>query len=611
MSLRPASALWFELLTSREELGAVLDALSRTGSVQLEARSRGGDHLAMSGLAAVLDGYSVLARRYLPWWPAPVLRPPGPDEAIGDRPRTALGRLQQWARAAEPVVTELEAVARERHDLERLERVVLAADPAVPRRGLLAAAGPTHHARIYRLPAGLGELALPASALAQRLLGELEDHLIVVGLAGELDELDAALTLHRAQRVPVPSGLPAATAELGAELARRRAALDPREHDARARLVALDVQHGVAEARGLLVIAAWLLAHVPELAVTEHFAWVTGWCADPDDCRVREALEARGLHFLLLALPAPADAVPPSVLHNPRWARPFEVFTRLMGMPGRGEADPSSVVALLAPLMFGFMFGDVVQGGIVALAGAVLGRRIPSLRLLLPGGLVAMIFGFAFGSVFAREDVLPALWLHPLAAPLTILAVALGFGIVVIVLGQLLDALQYFWRGELHHWLARDAGVLLAYLGLVFAFLEPRALWAAPLGVAWMLAGSSWLAVDRLRALGAAVGELLERLLQLLVNSVSFVRVGAFALAHAGLCVAVVGIAEAAGPAYWPVLVIGNAAIIAIEGLVVGIQTTRLILFEFFIRFLAAKGRRFEPLPPPAPFPITLPGHQS
>jgi V/A-type H+-transporting ATPase subunit I len=88
---------------------------------------------------------------------------------------------------------------------------------------------------------------------------------------------------------------------------------------------------------------------------------------------------------------------------------------------------------------------------------------------------------------------------------------------------------------------------------------------------------------------------------------VSFVRVGAFALAHAGLCVAVVGIAEAAGPAYWPVLVLGNAAIVALEGLVVGIQTTRLILFEFFIRFLSAGGRPFVPLLPPAPPSEPLP----
>lgn len=91
----------------------------------------------------------------------------------------------------------------------------------------------------------------------------------------------------------------------------------------------------------------------------------------------------------------------------------------------------------------------------------------------------------------------------------------------------------------------------------------------------------------------------MERILQLLVNTISFVRVGAFALAHAGLCAAVVGIAEASGPAYWPMLTLGNIVIVALEGLVVGIQTTRLILFEFFIRFLSAGGRRFEPLPPP------------
>jgi len=59
--------------------------------------------------------------------------------------------------------------------------------------------------------------------------------------------------------------------------------------------------------------------------------------------------------------------------------------------------------------------------------------------------------------------------------------------------------------------------------------------------------------------------------------------------------------AEAAGPGYWPVLLLGNAFIVLLEGLVVGIQTTRLILFEFFIRFLTARGRPFEPLPSPVP----------
>ena len=142
--------------------------------------------------------------------------------------------------------------------------------------------------------------------------------------------------------------------------------------------------------------------------------------------------------------------------------------------------------------MFGFMFGDVAQGAIVAIAGFFLGKRMPALRLLLPGGLVAIVFGFAFGSVFAREDVVPALWLHPLSQPLPVLAVALGFGVVTLVLGLALDALQYFWRGQLRHWLLCDAGLLVAYLGLVGTAIDMRALWLLPLGIAWSLAGAAF-----------------------------------------------------------------------------------------------------------------------
>jgi V/A-type H+-transporting ATPase subunit I len=219
------------------------------------------------------------------------------------------------------------------------------------------------------------------------------------------------------------------------------------------------------------------------------------------------------------------------------------------------------------------------------------------------------VFGFAFGSVFAREDVVRPLWLHPLAEPLPVLTVALGFGVCVILAGLALDALQRAWRGELRTWLLSDAGLLCAYLGMAGTALDRRALWALPLGVAWALAGAA-VAHPRSRAMSAAhaAGESLERILQLGVNTVSFVRVGAFALAHAGLCTAVVGMAEASGPAYWPVLIVGNAAIVGLEGLVVSIQTTRLVLFEFFIRFLTARGRPFEPLTPP---PASLTGEKS
>jgi V/A-type H+-transporting ATPase subunit I len=105
----------------------------------------------------------------------------------------------------------------------------------------------------------------------------------------------------------------------------------------------------------------------------------------------------------------------------------------------------------------------------------------------------------------------------------------------------------------------------------------------------------------------AALGELVERTLQILINTLSFARVGAFALAHAGLSSAVVSLAGAIdNPIGWfVVLALGNLLILAIEGLVVSIQTTRLVLFEFFTRFFKPEGREFRPLIPP---PSTLAG---
>jgi len=72
---------------------------------------------------------------------------------------------------------------------------------------------------------------------------------------------------------------------------------------------------------------------------------VTGWCADPDDARLRAALDARNLHYCCAAR-GTEDTIPPSVLRNPAWHDPSR-FRRLMGVPGTREADPSVVVAFV------------------------------------------------------------------------------------------------------------------------------------------------------------------------------------------------------------------------------------------------------------------------
>ena len=601
MILRPVTASWFELLTAREELGAALDCLAATGSVQLQAHSQSESRLALPDLRVTLVEFETLARRYAHYWPAASAAPPGPEHDLLEAPRDALERMRAWATEADPLIAELEHIAQLREDTALLAALTGQADTVVPRLDRMAKAGPVLAGRVYVLPEGGQPLSLPPAVLLNRIQRAEGEFLVAAGPVEDIQALDRTLAARKARTVNLPADLPATRAEIAEWLAARSDRLTAREQAALAALEALARQRDVPRALGELALASWLVTHVPELPVTEHFAWITGWCSDDDDSRLKAALDARGLHYLLRLTPAPEGCVPPSVLRNPAWARPFEVFAGLMGVPGTRDADPSVVVAVIAPLMFGFMFGDVVQGIAVAIAGFVLRNRLPPLRLLMAGGVVAIVFGFAFGSVMAREDLLPALWVRPLEQPLLVLGTALAFGALVLTAGLLLNALQFFWRNEGWKWLATDAGILVAYLGMVGTTLDARALWALPVGLAWAMAGPGLLAgADRLGAVGRAAGEVAERMLQLGVNTVSFVRVGAFALAHCGLCTAVVGMAEAAGPGYWPVLIIGNTAIVALEGLVVSIQTTRLILFEFFIRFLTARGRPFEPLPSPA-----------
>jgi V/A-type H+-transporting ATPase subunit I len=97
-----------------------------------------------------------------------------------------------------------------------------------------------------------------------------------------------------------------------------------------------------------------------------------------------------------------------------------------------------------------------------------------------------------------------------------------------------------------------------------------------------------------------SVFELFETLISLLSNSLSYVRVGAFAVAHVGLSAVVFIFAKMASPTqgigYWIVLAFGTLFIVGFEGLIVGIQTMRLSYYEFFSKFFTGGGARFEPL---------------
>lgn len=599
--LHPIAARWIEVLCSRRDSVRTAATLAATGGMEIEIRAAAETDLPLRHLAAGLDDYERLRARYERYWEGRRLRLSpliGEPEAVLD---LALGRLAAWRREADPVIDALQDCEEELGHLKWLTRIIPHLTGGALDYRLVSECGPVLATFCAIVPRE-ADPKLPPWVIARRVPWEGQRCYLVLGPAERIDEVKHQIRAAKGRVIERPAWLRGSAGEAQARLQARCRFLSERIVHLHAELATLFEDFSLGDVLGEVAWLAWFRQHVGALErAGEHLVWITGWTAEPSARSLIGALQQSQSRALLRIAPPPPGAQPPQILVNPTWLRPFELFARALGAPGADEADPTPVLAFVVPLLFGYMFGDVGQGLVLVAAGWLLQRRFAAARLMIVCGLSSMAFGLLFGSLFGREDVIPAVWLHPLSEPALVLAVPLLLGAALLGIGQVLAGLGAQRRGELADWLARDAGFLVLYLGLLGWLVQPQLAALPWLGLAWYLVGAIATARHWRETL-AAIGRLLETGLQVLVNTLSFARVGAFALAHAALSAAVVTMADALPPpAGWLVLVLGNLLIIALEGLVVSIQTTRLILFEFFNRFLRGTGRVFRPLPPPPP----------
>jgi V/A-type H+-transporting ATPase subunit I len=605
--IRPRPASWFEVLAARDDATLALEALATTGAVELEARGSAVLPAALADLRPQLSQFSELSLRYRAYWPqtghasSPFPEPPAATLA------RSLSHLRAWAEDAEPVIQQLQRCTNERTEILLWRRVLATIGESVIDFARVAGAGPILHARLFVFPPD-SEPELPPGTLTRSV--DLDGTMLcalaalTVGASDEVQSLAQQAALLKGHVYDAPPWLKADAGETERYIVPRLETLDREEQRLRAALVALHAKHDLYTALGDANRLQWVLQNVRALESGDLFCWITGWTSDFGGRMIAAALESSGARALLHFPPPAPGAKAPLLLANPLWARPFEIFSRALGMPSRNEADPSVLLAIAVPLMFGYMFGDVGQGLLIAAIGFALRHRFPIARLFVSGGLAAAVFGVLFGSAFSVHAI-PAFWITPLDKPLTILVVPLLGGAALLTLGLALNALEAWWRGELTTWLTTDAGYIIAYLGILAGFVDPRGFVVAGAGAIVFCLGHA-LHARRPGAALTAVAELIERLVQILINTLSFVRVGAFALAHAGLSSAIVALMDASDNivAQALVLVIGNAVVLVLETMVVSIQTTRLVLFEFFTRFLTAEGRIFRPLPAPPSIPL-------
>jgi V/A-type H+-transporting ATPase subunit I len=598
--LRPASTRWFEVLCPRGESVRTVAELARTGAVEIEVRSGAPEDFPVQNLAPGLAEYEKWLPRYGRYWERGSLRHMPLVEApclVLDR---ALARVEAWRRDADPLIDALQDCEEELTRLRWLIRIIGRIEDSALNFRLVTASGPLLGTFCAILPRD-ADPRLPEWVLPRTVPWEDERCYMILGPADRLDQVKQQVKAVKGRIIERPAWLRGSAGEALSRLQARRQFLSARVVNIYAELDSLFEDYDLGSVLGEAAWLRWFANHVGGLELaSEHLAWITGWTDDLTGRSLAQALHRADTRALLRFAPPPTGAQPPRVLVNPGWLKPFEVFAAAFGVPGSDEADPTPVLALVVPLLFGYMFGDLGQGAVLLALGLWLKDRIPAARLLIAGGASAMVFGLLFGSLFAVEHIIPALWLHPMRDPVTVLVVPLVFAVLLLSLGQLLAGLGALWRGELRRWLMVDAGFLVFYLGLVGLVSGLPIGWVTLAGFAWYLVASYLVHRELMGAL-AGLGHLLEGGLQILVNTLSFARVGAFALAHSALSAAVVTMAEATGSVlgWLLILVLGNLLIIGLEGLVVSIQTTRLVLFEFFNQFLRGTGRVFRPLPAP------------
>lgn len=341
-------------------------------------------------------------------------------------------------------------------------------------------------------------------------------------------------------------------------------------------------------------------------------------------------------------LPSFTKAQAPTKLKNSALFKPFEMFVNMYGTPRYGEFDPTALVAITYSVFFGIMFGDLGQGLVIALIGIILGLFLKKDfgKILISCGLCSAAFGTIYDSVFGYEGVLHrifhgALFEYAPASPgnmMRTLLLALGFGAVTIGIVMLLKIINGLRQKDYENALFGNNGVagLVFYAALIYLLsgvvmnmllgtsidtlsaatpifilgliVLPLLLMFFKKPLADLITGKKdWFPRPFGSFVLESVFEMIEVLLSYVTNTISFVRVGAFALSHSGMMYVVFLLAgtsatAAFGSGSLPVVAIGNLAVMGLEGLIVGIQVLRLEFYEMFGRFYAGDGTAFNPV---------------
>lgn len=364
---------------------------------------------------------------------------------------------------------------------------------------------------------------------------------------------------------------------------------------------------------------------IRQMAVhSDMFFYVVGWMDKKSAAALEKEIASSGEEVMMYRQsPDKVDtSKPPTKLKNNPVFKPFEMFVKMYGLPSYGEIDPTPILAITYILFFGIMFGDVGQAAVLSIAGFL----IYKLKKWDLGGIVGwvglsgIVFGFVYGSFFGNEEIIPKLLhttpLHPMEQAITMLIATIAIGAVIIVFGMILSVINALKRGDIGEMIFGHNGIagIVFYVSMIVFALNMLMKWSIPGSVFGVLIAASVIMMYLSQPLSDLIAgkknwlpkqgmfyvenlfEMFEVILSFFTNTLSFLRIGAFSIVHVGMMMVVAVLSKGGGASGAVVMVIGNVLVMALEGLIVGIQVLRLEYYEMFSRYFTGRGKDFVSL---------------
>ncbi|MGN0749769.1 MAG: V-type ATP synthase subunit I [Treponema sp.] len=406
-----------------------------------------------------------------------------------------------------------------------------------------------------------------------------------------------------------------------------------------------------------LAIAVQIENVKQNLESTELVYRITGWIPEKEcesymkdlDNLTESRIAIRAYEpFEVPAILSGKEEVPVKLSHG-KFVHSFERMIFSYGSPVYGTIDPTPWVAIFFTLLFGIMFGDCGQGLVLFLMGILMSKKVLNMGkwnqfspIFMAVGISSSIMGILTGEFFGTEELLepfahwvtglfgnphaPIIKLMPSSDPKSIyvmfgvFGVAVAIGFIINTCGLIINIVNNFIRKRYGEALFGKNGLAGAvfFWYVIALVLRIVLLHHSPQIYDWVIIGVSLFFAafaspfERLFAgekpllengfgtyLISSIVEVIEVISGYLSNTVSFVRVGAFALSHAVLNFTIMTLTSLCGGKGTVggiiVLIVGNALIVVLEGMIVAIQVVRLQYYEFFSKFFHETGKEFNP----------------